>query len=282
MLQRKQPGNAAMRSLAPAAIAGRKVALSTLSLLPPRHLRKIVTAALMAQGVGWGADTPEAEVRAITGLMASDRSTTVVDVGANVGAWTLAWLANCPTARVICVEPSSANVAILSDRFTDDARVQIVQAATGSRNGVASLAAPSTGSVRATLFPDTLEEMPLTETVRLLTIDQLRRDLNLSVVDVLKLDVEGAELDTLLGATDTLASTGIVQFEYGEPDLYSRVWFRDLWDLLTGAGFTIRRLTPRGPQMIDHYEPALEVPRCTNFVAVRRGTRQRDDKGITL
>lgn len=271
-----------MRNLVSAASAGRNVALSALSLLPPRYLRKIVTAALMAQGVGWGADTPDDEVRAITGLMASSASTTVVDVGANVGAWTLAWLANCPTARVICVEPSSANVATLSERFTDDARVEIVQAATGSRNGVACLAAPSMGSVRATLFPDASEEMPLTETVRLVTIDQLHRDLNLSVVDVLKLDVEGAELDTLLGANATLARTGIVQFEYGEPDLHSRVWFRDLWEFFTEAGFTILRLTPRGPKVIDHYEPALEVPRCTNFVAVRRGTCQCGDKGLTL
>ena len=269
MPQRELRGLASLRSWAPSAGAARRVFLTTLSAVPSRYLQKMVTAALMAQGVGWGADTPEAEARAIAGLLAQDRPTTVLDVGANVGNWTHAWLAAYPATRVVCVEPSVLNAHALVDRFAREPRVEIVHAATGRQDGKALLAAPCAGSARSTLFPDATGGMTVSEEVRLVTVDQLCLELGLDSVDVLKLDVEGAELDTLVGARKTLARTQVVQFEYGEPDLHSRVWFRDLWNLLTESGFEIQRLTPRGLRRIDRYDPALEVPRCTNFIGLR-------------
>ena len=219
--------------------------------------------------MGWGADTPEAEARAIASLLAQDRPTTVLDVGANVGNWTHAWLAARPATRVVCVEPSALNARALGNRFSREPRVEIVHAATGRQEGQALLAAPGEGSARSTLFPDATAGMTVSEEVRLITIDRLCLELGLDSVDVLKLDVEGAELDTLVGAQETLTRTQVVQFEYGEPDLHSRVWFRDLWDLLTESGFEIQRITLRGLRRIDRYDPALEVPCCTNFIALR-------------
>lgn len=269
MPQGARRGLASLRSWAPSAGAVRKVLLTPLSAVPSRYLQKVVTAALMAQGVGWGADTPEAEARAIAGLLAQDRPTTVLDVGANVGNWTHAWLAAFPATRVVCVEPSAINAHALGNRFSREPRVEVVRAATGRQEGQALLAAPCAGSARSTLFPDVTGGMTVSEEVRLITIDRLCLELGLDSVDVLKLDVEGAELDALIGARKTLTRTQVVQFEYGEPDLHSRVWFRDLWDLLTESGFEIQRLTPRGLHRIHRYDPALEVPRCTNFIATR-------------
>lgn len=277
--QRERRGIASLQSLAPSADTVRKALMSPLSVVPPRYLQKVVTAALMAQGVGWGADTTEAEVHAIAGLLAQRRPTTVLDVGANVGAWTHAWLSAYPASHVVCVEPSSLNSAVLGSRFLREPRVKIVRAATGRQEGQALLAAPCAGSARATLFPDVTGGMNMSEEVRLTTIDQLCRELGLHSVDVLKLDVEGAELDTLVGAQKTLTRTQVVQFEYGEPDLHSRVWFRDLWDLLTESGFEIHRLTPRGLHRIHRYEPALEVPRCTNFIAIRGESLRKGSGG---
>lgn len=273
--QGERQGFASVRRWAPSAGAVRKVLLTPLSVVPSRYLQKVVTAALMAQGVGWGADTPEAEVRAIASLLAPDRPTTVLDVGANVGNWAHAWLAAYPATRVVCVEPSAINARALGNRYSREPRVEIVRAAIGRHEGQALLAAPCAGSARATLFPDVTGGMIVSEEVRLMTIDRLCLELGLDSVDVLKLDVEGAELDALLGAQKTLTRTQVVQFEYGEPDLHSRVWFRDLWDLLIESGFEIQRLTPRGLRRIDRYDAALEVPRCTNFIALRGEFRRQ-------
>jgi len=119
---------------------------------------------------------------------------TVVDVGANIGLYTVA--AAKRGARVIAIEPDPANVRRIH-RYTrlNHVRVVIVEALAGAENGAAPLAARGSavsGNVDMYLGPTTRYTV-----APVVTLDALLAD---ESVDLIKIDVEGAELDVLLGA----------------------------------------------------------------------------------
>jgi hypothetical protein len=87
-----------------------------------------------------------------------------------------------------------------------------------------------------------------TEVVRVSTLDDILDSLGLESVDLLKLDVEGSELDALNGAERSLKAGKIhaIGFEFGSGNIYSRTFFRDFWDLLAPQGFRFSRVLPGG------------------------------------
>ena len=72
-------------------------------------------------------------------------------------------------------------------------------------------------------------------------------------IDLLKIDVEGFELQVLLGAQRMLSEGRIdaIQFEFTQLNVVSRVFVDDFFRLL-GTGYTLHRLLPHGLMpMID-------------------------------
>jgi hypothetical protein len=86
---------------------------------------------------------------------------------------------------------------------------------------------------------------------------------------VVKLDVEGHEMDALQGAGQLLNGVRVVQFEFGICHIDTRTYFRDFWDFLTGLGFRIHRLGPNGLRALDQYSERDEVFAQTNYFAAR-------------
>jgi len=60
-------------------------------------------------------------------------------------------------------------------------------------------------------------------------------------------------------------------FEFGAPNIYSRTFFSDFWDLLTADGFRLDRILPGGRLLrIDSYSEELEHFRgVSNYLARR-------------
>jgi FkbM family methyltransferase len=134
-----------------------------------------------------------------------------VDGGANDGLYAiLAGHYVGRSGRVLAVEPSSrecqrlqANVAL--NRLDN---VLLEQVALGEEPGESYLAVAGIGrEVLNALVPRHESDSTQTggESVRVETIDSLVRRHRLERVDVIKLDIEGSEVDALLGAKETLA-----------------------------------------------------------------------------
>ncbi len=70
-----------------------------------------------------------------------------------------------------------------------------------------------------------------TEQIQLSTLDTYCNTQNISHIDLLKLDVEGHELDVLDGAKDMFAKAAIdmVTFEFGGCNIDTRTFFQDFW-----------------------------------------------------
>jgi FkbM family methyltransferase len=132
---------------------------------------------------------------------------TVVDVGANWGYFTLlaAGLVG-PGGRVLALEPDPRMFRLLGDNIALNgfARAGARLVAAAERNGVGTLAGYAEGAgnrgvsrLRSGEGPDFVE-------VRLATIGAILADERIEMVDVIKIDVEGAEDGVLLGMRDGL------------------------------------------------------------------------------
>ncbi len=119
-------------------------------------------------------------------IAAGDR---VLDIGANVGAFTL-WAARAaPQGKIVAVEPEAGNFAILQQNVALNRaeNVELLQAAVGAREGQAVISAGGVLSSTAGGAGSSVQAVPQVTLASLVA--------RLGEVDLLKMDCEGAEFD---------------------------------------------------------------------------------------
>jgi FkbM family methyltransferase len=157
----------------------------------------------------------------------------IVDAGSNVGFSVLYFRSRFPAARIVAVEPDAATFARLRENTEGLGGVELVNAAMSDRDGDATLYAGSE-SWAMSLIPGA--DRTRREAVRAVTLDSLVDELSLGCIDVLKLDIEGAEIP-VLRSTTVLGRVRVIVFEYHRE--YADV---ALWELLEHLkGFRLRR-----------------------------------------
>ena len=200
----------------------------------------------------------------------------VFDVGANVGDWAELALAINPTITLHCFEPISASFAQLEGRGLR-ARAALNRAALSDADGEVELTVfGETSPVNSMVCaeenslgrPQGLERTPA------LRFDTYVEREGLESVDFVKLDVEGAEMLVLRGMEDALRAgrVNIVQFEYGRPSIYGRVYLRDYLAFFKGSGFRPYKMVQDHLYEFEQYHDDLESFEYQNWVAVRRGS----------
>jgi FkbM family methyltransferase len=166
----------------------------------------------------------------------------VVDLGANAGQASRFFRSRYPDARIIAVEPDPATFRHLERNLGDDANAVTRQ--------VAVTAAP--GDVRLRRFPDASwmsqvtadEDDDDTVAVPGLTLDEVLTEQGVDRVDLLKVDIEGLEIDVLTsGAALRRADTVIGELHY--------------WMLDVDREATLRRFQRHGEfddaRFVDHH-----------------------------
>jgi FkbM family methyltransferase len=175
---------------------------------------------------------------------------TFVDAGAHIGRYSLMAADRVgPTGRVLAIEPSPQTWALLNEQASLNGIdwMVAIQAALGTADGSAELFGGGDAATNS-LHPDWLGRMERRDlsarrpgqTVRLLSLKSLLEEAKVSQVDLLKIDVEGAELDVLRGAEIPLRRGQIRQLvcEVHEPQA-SRA---DLEIYLRNCGFAVKDL----------------------------------------
>lgn len=137
---------------------------------------------------------------------------TVLDVGANEGLYTLFSARRVgPPGRVVAFEPSSRERSRLEHNVARNrlGNVTVVPCAVGSSHGTAALQiASGVHSGHNTLGALVYDDAPAAgiEHVPVERLDTLIERLGVATVDVIKIDVEGAEMHVLEGARRTLTT----------------------------------------------------------------------------
>ena len=127
----------------------------------------------------------------------------VADIGAHVGTYALVAAARSGSSgRVFAFEPAAESRAVLLRNLElnqFEGRVTVVQAAASDRNGQISFFVAGTDSQNTTIAPQPKDQARFqSSTVHALRVDDVFADFGRDP-DVVKIDVEGAELAVLRG-----------------------------------------------------------------------------------
>ncbi|MGD9632178.1 MAG: FkbM family methyltransferase [Pirellulales bacterium] len=187
-----------------------------------------------------------------------------VDVGAHIGSVVAEVLHHCPNSPIVAVEAVPAKVENLRRRFPS---VDIISCALGEVDGETSFSVDTVQSGYSTLAERNgsgAEKI----TVRLHRLDSVI----CGSVDVLKIDVEGAELGVLRGGEQLIAKCRpVIMFESGpEEPLHTHA---DLWQWFADRSYDVLV-----PNRLAHHSAGLSLDsfldshvyprRATNYFAV--------------
>ena len=150
-------------------------------------------------------------------LWVADNQYTVYDVGANIGVYTTAFASQC--AQVYAFEPNPKNYKLLKENTKDLANVHTYNQAVGKTIGKIRIEDfdPSQignyGSL-STKFDQGIE-------VDIMSLDYM----DIPIPNLLKIDVEGRELDVLVGCEKKIAeSVPCIVYEAHETEQFADIW----------------------------------------------------------
>lgn len=229
---------------------------------------------LAYQGFGCGGSIATSGELSVFGLLAAENPT-LFDVGAHVGEYTEAFLAKFPRGRAFAFEPSAAHFGQLQNRIGSNPAVHTFQLALGATAGEAVLYKDADVSGLASLTLRRLDhfgrKMDRQERVTISTVDEVRASVNIDFIDLLKIDVEGNELDVLKGAARAFEdrAIGAIQFEFGGCNLDSRTNIQDFFYFFSDHQYSLHIIKPSGKiHALKKYDEIYEQYRTTNYVAL--------------
>ena len=202
-------------------------------------------------GLGWSPSL-ELEARNAAACIARGHEYAVIDAGANIGSWTSLFHKHVAgrNGTIYALEPQPAAAARI--RALNLECCEVLELALGEHPGRATFYTGGPLDTLGSLFDrnDTYGRGRACNSfeVDVVRIDDFVQMRGIERIDFLKMDVEGAEYQALKGATECLRNRRIraLSFEFGTSNVNSRVFFREIYDLLAGSGFVIFRVTPAG------------------------------------
>lgn len=247
-------------------------------------LEKIVSISQSLMGIGSGSGVESSGERAVLDLLRQnyDPPYCIFDVGSNQGQYLnlLFKFISKNSIEVHCFEPSSFTFKILklkSDNLEkqDGQIVKLNNIALGNESNELTLFYDKPGSGLASLTKRRLDHFDIifnnSESVRVDTLDNYCNKQGIEQIHLLKLDVEGHEIDVLAGASHMFNQQSIcmVTFEFGGCNIDTRTYFQDFFYFFKEMQMTIFRITPSGYlHLIDFYNENFEQFKTTNFVAI--------------
>lgn len=167
----------------------------------------------------------------------------VLDVGGHNGRHCAIFAEEIGCRRIVVFEPLADRCLALKQRFQGCRRVRVLSQALADRNGIAefviNLAAPEESGLRERLYNNPEAKQLKRVPVRICRLDDL--SLGLPRIDYIKIDAEGAEVDIIKGARNTLARyRPILSVEYGLSSYAAYGHTRTtLFDLLAELGYQL-------------------------------------------
>jgi FkbM family methyltransferase len=208
----------------------------------------------------------------------SDKETVFLDVGANIGKYSLH--ANqilgsfaVQKFKIYSFEPASSTFTKLKARTKEHPNIFIQNMGLSSESNSLKLFVPDNASSWASVSNRSVfdDKDVKEENCQFLTLDEFLEKEKIDNISMLKIDVEGHEADVLKGGRKALQKGMIdfIQFEYGGAYLDSGSSLWQIYSALENYNYVIGKLTTKGVEIKD-YHPSLETFQHSNYVAMHR------------
>lgn len=172
----------------------------------------------------------------------------VIDGGANHGAFTDAFLQLHRPERLVLVEAIPDLAEKLRARYAGHPAISVVSAALSDKNGEAQFEINRSEASSSLLPIDPrnsewfARDLRVARTVQVptMTLPALMEAQQLETVDLLKLDLQGAERFVLTGGEGVLDRVGVIYTEVFFEQLYAGAWlFGEVNEFLTARGYKL-------------------------------------------
>lgn len=141
----------------------------------------------------------------------------IVDAGAYTGLSTAFFAMRYPDAKIVAIEPDDTNFGMLARNTARFANVHLLQAALWSESGMVSLMDPGDGAwgIRLTesARAGASETAPSGKAVRAVTVPDVMQAHGLGRIDLLKVDIEGSEMEVFSHADPWISSVQAISVE---------------------------------------------------------------------
>jgi len=203
----------------------------------------------------------------------------IFDVGANIGGYTDIIIKESNKLElsvfVHLFEPQKSLYAILQEKYKNLNNIHVNNFGLSDENAITHIFYDKEGSGLASLYKRKLKHYKInfdkSEKILLKRADSYIQENELTHIDLVKVDVEGHELNVFWGFGEYLNGDFIdfIQFEYGGANLDSKTSLLDIYSYLEDRGFIIAKIYPQGLEIRD-YKPFMENYCYSNFVAISK------------
>jgi len=206
------------------------------------------------------------------------KCSTVFDIGANVGHWAALALRINQSLQLHCFEPGKVTYRkLLQNSFP--ANVICNNFGMSSEPGEAPLFIFEDGAGINSLYKrEGLESFGLSkqenyELVRLDTVDDYCKQKGIDSIDLLKIDVEGHELEVFRGTAQMLfqGRVKVIQFEYGGCNIDAGVLLKDIFNFFSDYNYNFYKICSRELRLVARYDQCLENFQHQNWLIVDSG-----------
>lgn len=233
------------------------------------------------QGLNYGSGfdiTDDGELFFLTWLkkqLSGKKGIQILDVGANVGKYAsaVAEVFSGEQFSIHSFEPSTYTYKKLGENTSKYPEVKTYPFGLSNEATEKELFYHVEGAGMASVYKRRLDhhgiKEELKEEIYLDTLDNWMEKSQIEEVDLLKMDVEGHELQVLEGGKNSLKSGKIkaIQFEFGGCNLDSGTTFQDFYYALKDD-YQLFRLMKDGMTPVAKYSEVLEIYLTTNYIAI--------------
>ena len=194
-----------------------------------------------------------------------------IDIGANIGYFSLLVANNSPTVKVISFEPVADLFQKMNDNITlnNIKNIMTVNAAVGEVNEEKELFVSASDNLGMSSFKQPENYSGKKEKVEVVTIDDWFKTSGLSKIDIIKLDIEGSELAGLKGMKEVLLKQKPVLIVEINPETLSMFNLKpsDIYDYLKQLNFEGFLILENG--RLEVFKSA-EINQTTNVLFIHK------------
>lgn len=134
----------------------------------------------------------------------------IVDAGANIGLSAIFFANRYPDALILAIEPEDSNFQLLQRNTAPYSQIKALKAALWQKKQQICLIDPKDGNDGFRTKEGLLDDDVCLGYVQGVTLDSLMAEKGLSLIDVLKVDIEGAEKEVFENSSNWINRVGII------------------------------------------------------------------------
>ena len=196
----------------------------------------------------------------------------IIDGGANVGDYSLMVTQTIPKCKIYSFEPVKSTFEKLTENTKEYSSIHPIMSGLFKENCSLEINLFKADEHSSLYDIQGLpEKSNQKETIRLIKGDDFMTEKNLESIDFLKLDIEGAEYDALMGFEKCIKDGKVkaVQFEYGYINITTKKLLVDFYNFFEANDYVVGKIFPKTVEF-RKYNFIYEDFIGPNFIAVKK------------